>query len=139
LIEMSLQPSTRRFPVRPVSSLAALAAVRESFVEWLAGVTASEDRIEDLSVVISELGANAVRGTPEGAEAATVSAWVDDGRIVLEVANRVEDLAVPDVDWDLEDPLRTGGRGLLLVSAFVDDVHVDVDGDVLVIRCTTRV
>ena len=122
-----------------MSSLAALAAVRESFVEWLAGVTGSEERIEDLSVVISELGANAVRGTPDGAEPATVSAWVDDDHIVLEVANRVEDITVPDVDWDLEDPLRTGGRGLLLVSAFVDDVHVDVDGDVLVIRCTTQI
>lgn len=122
-----------------MSSLASLAAVRETFVEWLAGVTTSEERIEDLSVVISELGANAVRGTPEGAEPATVSAWVDDDRVVLEVANRVEDITVPDVDWDLEDPLRTGGRGLLLVSAFVDDVHVEVEGDVLVIRCTTRI
>lgn len=121
-----------------MSSLAALAAVRESFVEWLTGVTTSEERIEDLSVVISELGANAVRGTPDGAEPATVSAWLDDGLLVLEVANRVEEITVPDVDWDLEDPLRTGGRGLLLVSAFVDDVHVDVEGDVLLIRCTTR-
>ena len=121
-----------------MSSLAALAAVREAFVEWLAGVTTSEERIEDLSVVISELGANAVRGTPEGAQPATVSAWVEDSQVVLEVANRVEEITVPEVDWDLEDPLRTGGRGLLLVSAFVDDVHVDVDGDVLVIRCTTR-
>ena len=122
-----------------MSSLATLAAVRESFVEWLAGVTTAGERIEDLSVVISELGANAVRGTPEGAEPATVGAWVDDDCIVLEVANRVEDITVPDVDWDLEDPLRTGGRGLLLVSAFVDDVHVEVEGDVLVIRCTTRI
>jgi anti-sigma regulatory factor (Ser/Thr protein kinase) len=136
---MSLQPSTRRFPARHVSSLAALAAVREAFVEWLAGITSSDERIEDLSVVISELGANAVRGTPEGSDPPTVSAWLDDGRVVLEVANRVEDLAVPDVDWDLGDPLRTGGRGLLLVSAFVDDVHVDVEGDVLIIRCTTQV
>lgn len=135
---MSLQPSTRRFPVRPVSSLAALAAVREAFVEWLAGVATSGERIEDLSVVISELGANAVRGTPEGAQPATVSAWVEDEVLVLEVANRVEEITVPDVDWDLEDPLRTGGRGLLLVSAFVDDVHVDVEDDVLLIRCTTR-
>ena len=134
---MSLQPSTRRFSQRPVSSLAALAAVREEFVEWLAGLTRSEERIEDLSVVISELGANAVRGTPEGAEPAWVSAWVEDEGLVLEVANRVEEITVPDVDWDLEDPLRTGGRGLLLVSAFVDDVHVDVDDDVLLIRCTT--
>jgi anti-sigma regulatory factor (Ser/Thr protein kinase) len=139
LIEMSLQPSTRRFPARPLSSLAALAAVREAFVAWLAGITTSDERIEDLSVVISELGANAVRGTPDGAEPATVRAWVDDDRVVLEVSNRVDDLGIPDVDWDLEDPLRTGGRGLLLVSAFVDDVHVDVEGDVLVIRCTTQV
>lgn len=135
---MSLQPSTRRFSTRPVESLAALAAVREAFVEWLASVTTSEDRVEDLSVVISELGANAVRGTPEGAEPASVSAWVEDGLLVLEVANRVEEITVPDADWDFEDPLRTGGRGLLLVSAFVDDVHVDVEDDVLVIRCTTR-
>ena len=108
-------------------------------MEWLAGITTSDERIEDLSVVISELGANAVRGTPADADPATVSAWLDDDRVVLEVANRVEDVGIPDVDWDLEDPLRTGGRGLLLVSAFVDDVHVDVDGDVLVIRCTTQV
>lgn len=134
---MSLQPSTRRFSARPVPSLAALASVRESFVEWLAGVTTSEEKVEDLSVVISELGANAVRGTPDGREPATISAWVDDDRLVLEVANHVEEITVPDADWDLEDPLRTGGRGLLLVSAFVDDVHVDVEDDLLVIRCTT--
>jgi anti-sigma regulatory factor (Ser/Thr protein kinase) len=136
---MSLLPSTRHFPVRLVSSLAALAAVRESFVEWLADVTSSEEDIEDLSVVISELGANAVRGTPEGAEPASVSAWLNGRTVVLEVANRVEGITVPDADWNLEDPLRTGGRGLLLVSAFVDDVHVDVEGDVLVIRCTTEI
>lgn len=136
---MSLQPSIRRFPARHVSSLAALAAVREAFVEWLAGVTTSDERIEDLSVVISELGANAVRGTPAGAAPATVTAWVEGDQVVLEVANRVDDVGVPDVAWDLEDPLRTGGRGLLLVSAFVDDVHVDVEGDVLVIRCTSHV
>lgn len=135
---MSLQPSTRHFSERPLASLAALAAVREAFVEWLRGVTTSQDRIEDLSVVISELGANAVRGTPEGAEPATVGAWVDDDHLVLEVANRVEEITVPDADWDLDDPLRTGGRGLLLVSAFVDDVHVDVDDGALVIRCTTQ-
>jgi anti-sigma regulatory factor (Ser/Thr protein kinase) len=122
-----------------MASLAGLAAVREEFAGWLADVTDSEDKIEDLSVVISELGANAVRGTPAGEPPASVSAWVEDGCIVLEVANHVEELTVPDADWDLEDPLRTGGRGLLLVSAFVDDVHVDVDGDVLVIRCTTAI
>ena len=124
-------------------SLSALAEVREEFAGWLAGVTASEDKVEDLAVVISELGANAVRGTPEGRDPATVSAWLEDEGdsrvVVLEVANHVEEVTIPDADWDLEDPLRTGGRGLLLVSAFVDDVHVEVEGDLLIIRCTTAV
>jgi len=141
--EMSVQPSTRRFTRRPMASLAALASVRAEFAEWLRGVTTSEAKIEDLSVVVSELGANAVRGTPPGRAAATASAWAEergDGRIVvLEVANHVEDVTIPDADWDLDDPLRTGGRGLLLVSAFVDDVHVEVEGDLLIIRCTTAV
>lgn len=124
-------------------SLSELATVRAEFVEWLAGEGASPERTEDLAVVISELGANAVRGAPPGASPATADAWLEqrggEQVVVLEVANRVEELTIPDTDWDLEDPLRTGGRGLLLVSAFVDDVHVDVDGDVLVIRCTTAV
>jgi len=126
-----------------MASLAALAAVREEFAAWLRAASASEDKIEDLSVVVSELGANAVRGTPEGYEPATASAWIegDEGSttVVLEVANHVEEVTIPDADWDLEDPLRTGGRGLLLVSAFVDDVHVEVEGDLLIIRCTTAI
>ena len=126
-----------------MSTLAALAAVREEFAEWLSGITSSEEKVEDLSVVISELGANAVRGTPDGRDPARVSAWVDEDAdertLVLEVANHVEDVTIPDADWDLEDPLRTGGRGLLLVSAFVDDVHVEVEGDLLIIRCTTAI
>lgn len=126
-----------------MASLAELASVRQDFASWLEGVTTSDDKVEDLSVVISELGANAVRGTPEGRAPATVDAWIEehdaDRQLVLEVANHVEDVAIPEPDWDLEDPLRTGGRGLLLVSAFVDDVHVEVDGDRLVIRCTTAV
>lgn len=138
--EMSpLQPSTRRFSRRPVASLAALATVREEFAEWLRGIGAAEDKVEDLSVVISELGANAVRGTPEGCDAPTAAAWVDDRVVVLEVGNHVEEIAVPGAAWDLEDPLRTGGRGLLLVSAFVDDVRVEAEGDLLIIRCTTAV
>jgi anti-sigma regulatory factor (Ser/Thr protein kinase) len=137
---MSLQRSTRRFSRRPLASLAALATVREEFAEWLRDAEASEEKVEDLSVVISELGANAVRGTPEGYPEAMVGARLEEqGTVVLEVANHVEEISVPDADWDLEDPLRTGGRGLLLVSAFVDDVHVEVEGDLLIIRCTTAI
>ncbi len=134
---MSIHPSTHRFSVQPLASLASLAAVREAFVEWLSGVAMADEKIEDLQVVISELGANAVRATPEGAPPATVAAWIEDRCLTLEVANHLDDAVAPTTDWDLDDPLRPGGRGLLLVSAFVDDVHVDVEDDLLLVRCVT--
>lgn len=133
---MSARSSPRRFPRHTVPSLGELAEVREDFASWLAPLAPSEERVEDLSVVVSELGANAVQGTP-GGEPATVTAWVDGSELTLEVANHVDPRDGADVDWDLGDPLRTGGRGLLLVSAFVDDVEVDVEDDLLLVRCTT--
>lgn len=137
VIEMSVQPFTRRFPLHPVRSLAELSQVREDFTAWLATVTDSGELVEDLSVVISELGANAVHGSPRGAEPATVRAWMDGSVLTLEVSNHVGQDDEAEIDWDLEDPLRTGGRGLLLVSAFVDDIEVDVEDDLLLVRCIT--
>ncbi len=134
---MSIHPSRHRFSAQPLTSLASLAAVREAFVEWLSGVAVADEKIEDLQVVISELGANALRATPECARPPTVAAWIDDRCLTLEVTNHLAAAAAPATDWDLDDPLRTGGRGLLLVSAFVDDVHVDVEDDVLLVRCVT--
>ena len=134
VIEMSVQPSTRRFPRRQVDDLAVLSAVRTEFTDWLATVASSTERVEDLSVVISELGANAVQGTPDGRPPAGVVAWVEDSVLHLEVSNHVGDAETEA--WDLDDPLRTGGRGLLLVSAFVDEVEIDIEGDLLLVRCT---
>lgn len=135
---MFVQPPTTRFPPRGMASVADLSAVRAEFVAWLEGVGVVEDRIDDLSVVLSELGANAVRETPEGAEEACVTAIVNDGILEIEVSNEVSpSTASPsEHEWDLSDPLRTGGRGLLLVSAFVDDIDVDVVDRRLVVRCT---
>lgn len=135
---MLVQPPTIRFPPREMASVADLSAVRGEFVAWLHSAGVADDRIDDLSVVISELGANAVRETPPGASLATIEAVVDGGTLVIEVANDVSATStVPsEHEWDLNDPLRTGGRGLLLVSAFVDDVDVVVDDRRLVVRCT---
>ena len=135
---MFVQPPSTRFPAREMASVADLSAVRAEFVAWLREAGVVEDRIDDLSVVISELGANAVRETPPGATNATVEATIDADTLVIEVSNEVSAAsAVPsDHEWDLNDPLRTGGRGLLLVSAFVDEVDVDVVGRRLVVRCT---
>ena len=113
---MIVQPSPTRFPPREMVSVADLSAVRAEFVAWLEG--AGE--------------------TPPGASRATVAAHIDVDVLVVEVANEVSAAATTpsEHEWDLNDPLRTGGRGLLLVSAFVDDIDVDVVGRRLVVRCT---
>ena len=138
---MFVQPSPTRFPVRSMASVADLSGIRAEFVEWLQGAGIEEDRVDDLSVVLSELGANAVRETPHGAPVAEIVASIDDGLLTIEVSNEVSPAssAPSDHEWDLSDPLRTGGRGLLLVSAFVDEVDVDVVERRLVVRCTAAV
>jgi anti-sigma regulatory factor (Ser/Thr protein kinase) len=135
---MFVQPPSTRFPPRELASVADLSDVRAVFVSWLQGAGVVEDRVDDLSVVISELGANAVRETPPGAPPAAIEATIDDGTLVVEVSNEVSAASSTpsEHEWDLNDPLRTGGRGLLLVSAFVDEVDVDVVDRRLVVRCT---
>lgn len=134
-IHMSVHPFTRRFPLQDVPSLGDLSRVREEFASWL-GSIASAERVSELEVVVSELGANAVHGTPDGCPPPTVTAWLEDSVLTVEVTNHVGRRETHIEDWDLDDPLRAGGRGLLLVSAFVDDVDVDVRDDLLLVRCT---
>ncbi len=138
---MFVQPSTSNFPSQPLSSLASLATIRVTFVDWLRQFGVDEEQVEDLSVVISELGANAVRETPEGSPPALVDARLQGTTLELHVSNAVGPgtTAAHDHDWDLDDALRTGGRGLLLVSAFVDDVTVAVDDGRLMVRCTATI
>ena len=41
--------------------------------------------------------------------------------------------------WDLDDPLRGGGRGLLIVRAYTDTMEIDSVGGTVVVRCARRV
>lgn len=136
---MFVHPLTRCFSEQALPDVGALAVVRRAFVDWMEYADIPHERIEDLSVVISELGANAVRATPVGGQPATACARLDERQLVLEVANEVDAGTETTIDWDLEDPLRTGGRGLLLVSAFVDDVDTTVVDGRLVVRCIASV
>lgn len=137
-IVMDVQSPTTSFPAQTMGTIVELSDVRARFTGWLRANDVVDDRVDDLSVVLSELGANAVRSTPDGADEAVVEATIDDRGVVLEVSNEVGSDVPTHVehDWDFADPLRTGGRGLLLVSAFVDDVDVEVVGRRLVVRCT---
>ncbi len=137
---MIVHRSSTRFPARPLRAVADLSEARTAFMRWLRAADVESEQVDDLSVVLSELGANAVRETPDGAPPAEVEAIISGGTLELTVTNEVSDSPSAEVDtWDLGDPLRTGGRGLLLVSAFVDDIDVDVVDRRLVVRCTATV
>jgi len=56
---------------------------------------------------------------------------------VLEVCNPQATWVDADRRWDLDDPLRAGGRGLLIVRSLVDDLDIDVDPEAgsTTVRC----
>ena len=139
---MTMSPRTPdRFAPRRLGGIAELADLRAEFGEWLRGLEVGDDLVDDLLIVVSELGANAVRESAPEAEFSTVDAWCDDETLWLEVSNVVDTATHEEIkaEWDLDDPLRTGGRGLLVVSALVDDVDVTVDGRRLSVRCSVDV
>lgn len=117
----------------------ALGGVRRAFGAWLQGSRADAEVRQDLAVVLSELTANAVTASPSGASDVRVSAWRDECDVVLEVGNRCSPAEGPAERWDLDDPLRSGGRGLQIVRAFVDALEITPgDGSSLVVRCRRK-
>lgn len=133
---MFVRRSASSFPAQPLGAVSQLSEVRARFVHWLRSAGVDDERVDDLSVVLSELGANAIRETPDGAPEADVTARFEGATLELTVTNVVSDETHASTDWDLDDPLRTGGRGLLLVSAFVDSIEIDVVDRRLVVSCT---
>ena len=113
--------------------------VRERFAAWLDSWL-EDDATElrnDLTVVLSELLANAAAAAPDDDAALVVHACWDGDDVVVEVSNPVAPWVDAAVRWDLNDPLRAGGRGLLIVRALVDEVDVlqDLTGNVTTLRC----
>ena len=99
---MIVNRSSTRFPARPLRVVADLSEARAAFVGWLRAADVESEQIDDLSVVLSELGANAVRETPDGAPPAEVEAAIDGGTLRLTVTNEVADDPAAEVDdWDL--------------------------------------
>jgi anti-sigma regulatory factor (Ser/Thr protein kinase) len=113
----------------------ALSGARRSFAAWL-GPRTGDEVAGELEVVFSELAANAVDASPGAGDEVTGRAWCDGHELVLDLENRA-DAAAPDAEgWDLDDPLRTGGRGLVIAQAFVDSIEVSHGpGPRHVVRC----
>lgn len=121
--------------------VSALPSSRSDFAGWMQAAEVADDVASDLEVVFSELTANAVAGSPATTDHIDVRAEIDDGMIVLDVSNHIDDpdrrpAAAPDIG----DPLRRDGRGLLITRAFMDSVEVQIEQlDRLVVHCRRRV
>lgn len=119
----------------------ALARARKAFSTWLRRRTQG-DAVDELEIVFSELAANAVDASPDGSDEVTGRAWCEGSELVLDLVNHTDPAATaaePAARWDLDDPLRTGGRGLVITEALVDSVEVRLaPGQRLVVRCRRR-
>lgn len=121
-----------------VPTVADLAEIRERFVHWLTAVTTAGDgQIDDLAIVVSELGANAIQATPDGQPPPTIHGNIADTTLRIETCNHT-DAQCPAKDWDPQDPLRPHGRGLLLVSALTDSVSVKARDSQIIISCAVH-
>lgn len=111
---------------------------RRGVVRWLEDdLCVEEDVIDELAVVVSELVTNAVRATGDAGGDVVVAAGRVQGAVVIEVTNPSAAWVDAANRWDLDDPLRAGGRGLLIVRSLTDDVDVSVDADAgtTTVRC----
>jgi len=105
---------------------AEIAVARDALGQWLRAHGVDRDVAADLLVVASELLANGVTATGNGGTV-TLGGAVDREGVTIEVANEVTRWVPPADRWDLDNPLRAGGRGLLIVSALVDSLEVEHD------------
>ena len=124
------------FSWRLAPELDAVPIARRAFEGWLRSADVTDEDVHDLTVVLSELAANAVNGAAPGTQP-EVEAWLEGSVLHLDVANHVDDAG--DVRrWDLDDQLRGGGRGLLIVRAYTDSMEIDTDHGRVWVRCTRR-
>lgn len=127
-----------RFHARVGADVMAVSESRLPFEQWLTETGADEDTVQELAIVFSELVTNAVQASSGPGGQIDASAWTDDGRVILRVANPV-DRSSTSIDLpDLDDPLRTGGRGLLIVRAYTDVLRTEIVDGTIAVRCERR-
>jgi anti-sigma regulatory factor (Ser/Thr protein kinase) len=122
------------------ASIDALVEPRQSFGSWLERRGVPADVSSELKVVFSELTSNAAAVTDDVRADIRTRAWCEGTDVVITVQNPPQDDQLVVRHWDLDDALRGGGRGLVIVRAYTDDVQADTGpGGALTIRCRRRV
>ena len=132
---MNRPPATSPFRTTLGVGPADTGTARSAFVAWMGGAGVDDDVAGELAVVFSELAANAAKASPPSDDPAKVAAWTEPDSVVIEVSNRVGTVPRRRPRWDLSDPLRSGGRGLMIVRAYTDDIAFQATGDTVVVRC----
>ena len=103
---------------------AAIHDARRAFLSWLGDWVEDGELHEDMLVVLSELMANAVGASDEPRSDILIRAWIDADGLTLRVTNPPASTFTAVNRWDYNDPLRGGGRGLLIVESLVDDLAI---------------
>ena len=119
------------------STPAAIFGARDRFQEWLRAQDVEGEVLQDLVVVVSELGANAVAAAAGSDSRIEMRAWREDVVLVLEVENAPRSRTGGVVFHNETDPLRGHGQGLMIVTAYTDSIEVIPPRDEtgLVVRC----
>lgn len=105
------------------SETAAIHEARQDFAAWLGSHAVDASLQAEMQVVLSELLANAVAASQDPLDAMAVRAWLDH-ELTLEVTNPAGAVFETSNTWDYDDPLRPGGRGLIIVESLVDDIAI---------------
>ena len=120
----SEDPSTAQpFAATYRSETAAIHQARQDFAGWLGAHAVTAPLQDEMQVVLSELLANAVAASQDPLDSMGVRAWLGD-ELTLEVTNPVGAVFEMSNTWDYDDPLRPGGRGLIIVESLVDDIAI---------------
>jgi anti-sigma regulatory factor (Ser/Thr protein kinase) len=105
-----------------VTEMSQLRGVRQALSVELHRLGLPEVLVDDASVMVSELAANALE---HARRTAVVSlSWTDD-EVRVSVFDASNDPPIPRPS----DPSRAGGRGLMIVDAFADRHGVDPSPD----------
>lgn len=113
---------------RPVTE--SIASARDDVAAWLADYGVGPGDCDRIVLAVSELVSNAVQASSEPIAVTTPEA---KGRTIrIEVTNTAAPGSVPDRDeWGPEEVLAARGRGLAIVEAVADRVHVTEESGVV--------
>ncbi|MEV0589175.1 anti-sigma factor RsbA family regulatory protein [Nonomuraea sp. NPDC050310] len=107
-----------------------LGEVRVLASEQAAGFGFAAARLDDLRLVVTELGANSI---DHGGGSGELRVWTEDGRLVCEIADTGH-ISDPLAGRRPVDPRKAGSRGLLIVNLLSDLVRIHTREGLTTIR-----